>query len=125
MEQVVEISPALSKLEIPGNTPVITIKNFVAIEVVRKLRKFRFGSDVPVKSSLSCWYLTADENAWPLIAELSFVCEASPQTSQDLLENFPFDTVQGAGRLFSALQNQAGWLDPNGTTKTAFALEAA
>lgn len=123
MKQVIELFPGLAKLNINGNTPVTTIKNFIAVEVVRKLCKFRFGTAPAVKSSLSFWYLTRDENVWPLVAEFSFVYEASDQTDLDRLENFPIETVDGTDRFFSALRNQAGWLDPNGTTKTAFAIE--
>lgn len=124
MQQVVGLFPGLAKLNINGNTPVTTIKNFIAVEVVRKLCKFRFGTAPAVKSSLSFWYLTAEENVWPMVAEFSFVYEASGgQAHPDKLENFPFETVDGADRFFGALRNQAGWLDPNGTTKTAFAID--
>jgi hypothetical protein len=36
---------------------------------------------------------------------------------------YPAAVVEGANRFYSALQNQGGWIDLSGTTKTAFALE--
>jgi hypothetical protein len=67
--------------------------------------------------------LKDSEAEYPLIAEFSFGYIAAAGQAADKLESFPRETVEGAGRVFSALQKQAGWLDTTGTTKTAFAIE--
>jgi hypothetical protein len=123
MEQVTALFPSLVSLGIDGKTPVTTIKNFAAVEVVHKLCKFQFARSRAAKSSLSFWYLPGNENNWPLVTEFSFDYDAGA-TAEGELESYPAALVAGANNLFSALQNQAGWIDLSGTTKTAFALEA-
>lgn len=124
MQKVTSFFPGLKKLDLDGNTTVKTIHDFKAIEVVRKLCKFQFGAPPIVKASLSFWYLTEKENAWPLVGEFSFDYDlVDGGTEGDKLEMYPSQVVEGANRFFSALQNQAGWLNFNTTTKTAFALE--
>lgn len=123
MEQVIALFPSLASLAIPPGTPVKTIKNFEAVEIVRKLCKFQFARSRAAKASLSFWYLPGNEDNWPLVAEFSFDYDSSP-TAEGELESYPTALVTGANNLFSALQNQVGWIDLSGTTKTAFALEA-
>lgn len=121
MKEVVSLFPGLASLSVDENTPVKTANDFKALEVVRKLCKFQFGETDVVKASLSFWYLLGDAD-WPLVAEFSFDYDAAGKT-EDKLEEFPIKTAAGASRFFAALQNQAGWLDLGGTTKTSFALE--
>ena len=56
-----------------------------------------------------------------MVAEFSFDFKVANGHG---LEEFPTRVVERANRLFTVLQNQAGWLNLNQTTKTAFALEA-
>ena len=124
LEKVTSFFPGLRRLGIDGDTAVKTANNFKAAEVVRKLCKFQFGEPPTIKASLSFWYLTEDENDWPLVGEFSFdYDELDGGTSGDRLESYSSQVVEGTNRFFNALQNQAGWLDFNRTTKTAFALE--
>jgi hypothetical protein len=122
MAQVSALFPSLASLGIDENTPVTTIKNFEAAETVRKLCKFQFARSRAAKASLSFWYLPGDETNWPLVAEFSFDYDAPPVAGGEL-ESYPTGLVTGADSLFSALQNQVGWIDTSGTTKTAFALD--
>ena len=70
------------------------------------------------------WYLPEGDEGWPLVGEFSFdYDEPKGGRGAKKLEQYPAKSVEGANRLFAALQGQAGWFDPNGTTKTAFALE--
>ena len=58
------------------------------------------------------------------ISKPSFDYDVTGGAGTDNLEQFPSAAAEGANRLFAALQSQAGWFHPNGTTKTAFALKA-
>lgn len=117
-------------LQMPGldqNAPLVTVNDFKASEVVVKLCKFQFVGKKEVEAGLTFWYLDDSESEYPLLAEFSFSYKAIKQTEEEkkagILENFQIETVEGAGRVFSAIQKQAGWLDTRGTTKTAFAIE--
>jgi hypothetical protein len=121
MKEVVSWFPGLASLNVDEETPVKTANDFKALEVVRKLCKFQFEESDVVKASLSFWYLMGDAD-WPLVAEFSFDYDVAGK-AEDKLEQFPLKTAAGASRFFAALQNQAGWLDLGGTTKTSFALE--
>jgi hypothetical protein len=124
MHKVAELFPGLEELDIDGDTVVKTVNDFTALEVVRKLCKFQFGGTPVIKASLSFWYLTKNENDWPLVGEFSFdYDEPDRETDETRLETYPSRVVEGASRFFSALQGQAGWMNFNATTKTAFALE--
>ena len=124
MKKVISLFLGLKHLEIDGNTTVETVKGFEAKEVVRKLCQFQFEEATTiVKASLSFWHLTEKENDWPIVVEFSFDYDALDSgTGRDELEMYPRKLVEGANRFFSALQNQAGWVSSNTTTKTAFAL---
>jgi hypothetical protein len=123
--RVASLFPAVESLGLKGNPTIKTIKDFTATEVVRKLCKFQFGDATTLKASLSFWYLTKEMVAWPLVAEFSFDYDLDLGTvPAAALEKFPAPVVDGANRLFGALQAQTGWMSPNGTTKTAFALDA-
>lgn len=124
VERAVSFFPGLERLNIDADTALKTVNDFKAAEVVRKLCKFQFGEPPTIKASLSFWYLTEGENDWPLVGEFSFdYDEIDGGTGGDRLETYPSQVVEGTNRFFGALQSQAGWLDFNRTTKTAFALE--
>ena len=76
-----------------------------------------------MKASLSFWYLTADETDWPLVSEFSFDYDELDSAAGAHLEVYPTQVVEGATRFFAAVQGHAGWMNFNGTTKTAFAVE--
>jgi hypothetical protein len=122
MAEAIALFPGLASLGIDEKTKIDTIKNFEAVEIVKRLCKFQFGSTREIKASLSFWYLPGNEDSWPLVAEFSFDYDTKAGAAE--LETYPSDLVEGANRLFNSLQNQSGWIDLNGTTKTAFALEA-
>jgi hypothetical protein len=121
--KVASVFPALKELSTEGDTPVKTINDFKATEVVRKLCKFQFGNPLTIKACLSFWYLTKEENGWPLVAEFSFDYDVDQEVEAGHLEKYPSQVVSGANRFFSALQTQTGWLNLNTATKTAFAIE--
>lgn len=124
IEKVTALFPGLKHLDFGGQGVVKTVNDFKAVEVVRKLCKFQFGELIEIKASLSFWYLPENENDWPLVAEFSFDYDMVPSgTDGDALEMYPSEVARGANRLFSAVQNQSGWVDASSTTKTAFALE--
>jgi len=121
IKDVVSLFPGIARLGIDENTPVKTANDFNALEVVRKLCKFQFDETETIKASLTFWYLGVDTD-WPLIGEFSFDYDAGENDESDL-EKYSLKVVEGAKGLFSVVQNQTGWLDFTGTTKTAFALE--
>jgi len=121
IKDVTALFPGIARLGIDEDTPIQTANDFRVLEVVRKLCKFQFEKTETVKASLSFWYLTEDTD-WPLISEFSFDYDAAKNEAGDLKE-YSREVVEGAKGLFSALQNQTGWLDLTTTTKTAFALE--
>jgi len=121
IKDVTSIFPGIARLGFDGDTPIKTANDFSVLEVVRKLCKFQFGKTETIKASLSFWYLTEDTD-WPLVSEFSFDYDAVKNDKGDLKE-YSHEVVERAKGLFSALQNQTGWLDLTTTTKTAFALE--
>ena len=121
IKDVTSLFPGIKGLGIDEDTPIKTANGFKAIEVVRNLCKFQFEKTEIIKASLSFWYLV-DDTDWPLVGEFSFDYEAA-ENDESGLEQYPLQLVQGAKDLFTAVQNQTGWLDFNTTTKTAFALE--
>ncbi len=124
MQQIVTFFPGLKKLPIDEESTIKTIDDFEAVEVVRKLCKFRFTKSTDIKASLSFWYLTEEMDGWPLVGEFSFDYDLpSDEIKKDKLEKYPAQVVEGTNRFFGALQGQAGWINFNTTTKTAFALE--
>ncbi|HEX8456071.1 MAG TPA: hypothetical protein VF656_02020 [Pyrinomonadaceae bacterium] len=122
--KVVTLFPGLGVLNLGADVAVKTVNDFTAAEVVRKLCKFQFGGPPNLKASLSFWRLPSDAESWPLVCEFSFDYDAPKGGGADKLEQYPIATVEGANRLFEAMQGQAGWVNLSATTKTAFALEA-
>lgn len=122
--KVLALFPGLGGLNLGADVAVKTVNDFTAAEVVRKLCKFQFGGPPKLKASLSFWRLQAGDEGWPLVCEFSFDYDAANGGDADKLEQYPAATVEGANRLFEALQGQAGWVNLSATTKTAFALEA-
>jgi hypothetical protein len=98
---------------------VVTVNDFTAREIARKLGQFRFGDETVVKAMASFWYLPGEPGDYPLVGELSFDYDASGAAGG--LEQFSPEVVRGANELFASLQRQSGWLDLAGTTKTAAA----
>jgi hypothetical protein len=124
MNKVMDLFPGLRNLDIDENTPVETVNDFKALEIVRKLCKLKFGEEPIIKASLSFWYLTGEEDEWPLVGEFSFDYDVlDSEADREKLEMYPHRVVEGANHLFNALQKQEGWISFNTTTKTAFALE--
>jgi uncharacterized protein YjbK len=124
MNKVMDLFPGLRELDIDENTAVETVSDFKALEVVRTLCKLKFDEEPIIKASLSFWYLTGEEDEWPLVGEFSFDYDVlDSEADEDKLEMYPHRVVEGANRLFNALQKQEGWISFNTTTKTAFALE--
>jgi hypothetical protein len=119
MSKAVGHFPGLKKLELNENAALVTVKRFIATEVEVKLCKFKFGNEKSVEAGFNLWY-SNDSEAELLLAEFSFRYKATGEHLADKLENFPEKTVNGAGKIFSALQNEDTWFDPEGTTKTAF-----
>lgn len=120
LEDAISHFPGLKTLDLGKKTRLNKINGFEVHEVVRKLCNFRFGKGPAVKSCLSFWYSNEEHTGWPLVAEFSFDYDAE-ESGEPNLETFSTPTVSGAKRLFQAIQLQAGWLNSNLTTKTAFA----
>ena len=124
MNKVMDLFPGLRELEIDENTPVETVNDFKVLEVDRKLCKLEFDEEPIIKASLSFWYLTGEEDEWPLVGEFSFDYDVlDSEADREKLEVYPHRVVEGANGLFNALQKQEGWLSFSTTTKTAFAFE--
>jgi hypothetical protein len=121
VERAAEVFPGLGALGIPGSTKVEVANGFKAFEVVRRIGGFQIGGGPTIKMSLSFWYLREKREGFPMVGEFSFDYDALETGAGDL-EQFPLETVKLAERVFRALQLQAGWLDLEGTTKSAFAV---
>lgn len=121
--QITDYFPGLRALAIPADTPLQLVNGFTAHEVTRWIGKLRFGDKPKVKVSLSFWYTSVDQTGLPLVAELSYDYDLPDKDDlgEDALERYPNTVVDGAERLFGALQKQTTWIDLSGTTKTAFA----
>jgi hypothetical protein len=133
MADLVATFPGLANFEIPDATPIAVVNGFKAHEVMHYIGKLKLDKmpslradelpDFVVKVALSHWYLRPDENDYPLVTEFSFSYDAVAQDKDDELEKFPPTVVASANRLFRDVQNQAGWLAPFGSTKTAYVFE--
>jgi hypothetical protein len=121
IKEVTSFFPGLAGLGLDPDTAVKTANDFTALEVVRNLCNFQFNGPEILKASLSFWYL-GDEVGWPLISEFSFDYDAADK-DESKLEQYSLAVVEGAKGVFTAIQNQTGWLDSTTTTKTGFALE--
>ena len=125
MGKIMDLFPGLRVLDVEGDAAVDTVNDFEALEVVRKLCKLEFGGPPTIKASLSFWYLPEGEVGWPLVGEFSFDYDVLDDGENgEPLESYPSEVATGARGLFKALQSQKGWFDLDGTTKTAFVLEA-
>ncbi|HKP74139.1 MAG TPA: hypothetical protein VJT67_01290 [Longimicrobiaceae bacterium] len=111
-----ELFPVLGTLGLEPDLPVAVSDRFTAHEVERKGGTFRFGDGPEVEAGFTFWYLREARTGFPLLAELSFGLKAP------MGDDFPVETVRAMYDVFRALQAQgAAWLDPSGTTKSAFA----
>ena len=153
LAEAAEYFPILKDLTKKGvlpDTPVVRANNFTAHEVMRYVGRFMLnGKEVPplsvavpddptalgaagpsdrdptLKACLNFWYLLPENpHDLPLVAEFSFSYDALDPGAEEGMEEFPPEQVEGAERLYSALQEQAGWLLARSTTKTDFALRA-
>lgn len=122
--EIARLFPGIKTLNLDENTVVAPVDGFRVIEIVRELCEIRFDDQEPVVSSMSFWYLEDSETEWPMIAEFSFAYKPLAIPVGDRLETFADGTVTGAGKLYRALQKHSGWLNLDGTTKTAFALDS-
>lgn len=134
MADLIELFPGLERSSLSPATPIVVANGFRANEVQHLLGKLKLdkmptarASDLPdfvVKVALTHWYLRNDENDYPLVTEFSFGCDALlAEGGGDRLEQFPPTVIAGANRLFSDVQNQAGWLAQFGSTKTAYVFD--
>jgi hypothetical protein len=143
----------LAKKRVPLQTPILRANNFTAHEVMRYIGRFMLnGAVVPplpiaaaddphalgasgsddrdptLKACLNFWYLLPENpHDLPLVAEFSFSYDALDPGADEgpaAVEEFAADQVEGAETLYTALQEQAGWLLARSTTKTDFALRA-
>lgn len=118
--------PGLQPILGDEGTPIETVNDFQASEIVCKLCKIDFGAKPLVKASLSFWYFDGHEAEYPLVVEFSFDYDATNNNgvlNGNTIELYPFEVVEGANRLFKALQKQEGWRSFTTTTKTDFALD--
>lgn len=104
--------PALGTLEVLPQTPLETVGGLVVNEVARRVGGFRFAGGPLLEMSHTFWYVGDTRNHYPMVAEFSF--ELAPGDGA-----FPPETVEGASKVFRELQQQAGWLDVAGTTKSS------
>lgn len=112
VDQAAALFPALGRLGIIAQTPLETVGGLVVNEVARRVGGFRFGGGPILEMSHTFWYVGDTENHYPMVAEFSF--EFAPGDGV-----FPPATVEGASKVYHELQQQAGWLDVAGTTKSA------
>jgi hypothetical protein len=138
VEQAAEIFPVLGKLEMQGvlrQARLGRTNSFTAHEVSRWIGRFTLdGSPLPAETDkmdrvlygwLNFWYLVGKSNREvPLVAEFSFAYQAVQRDDKRELEEFPTALVEGAGKLYTDLQEQTGWILAQATTKTDFALKA-
>ena len=112
VDQAAALFPALGTLGIIAQTPLETVGGLVVNEVARRVGGFRLGGGPILEMSHTFWYVGDTENHYPMVAEFSFEFAADDGI-------FPPATVEGASKVYRELQQQAGWLDVAGTTKSA------
>jgi hypothetical protein len=112
VEQAAALFTALGRLGIIAETPLETVGGLVVNEVARRVGGFRFAGGPILEMSHTFWYVGDTENHYPMVAEFSFEFAAIDGV-------FPPATVEGASKVYHELQQQAGWLDVAGTTKSA------
>lgn len=113
----VTLFPALKPFA-SQKTKLAKVNDLEAHEIFRKLCRIQIGEKQKQRLSvgLSYWY-NAPGDIWPLVAECAFDCSTKKG------DDFPLPVVEGANRLFRALQQQPGWINLGATTKTAYAYE--
>lgn len=114
MEAVVKIFPGLATLGLPNETLIETV-HCRRHELVQWVGTLKLGEGI--KMCLSFWYASAEKTALPNVVEFSFDYDSSTVGQ----EQFDPQMEETAILFFEALQQQADWVDLNGTTKTAFA----
>ena len=112
VEQAAALFPALGGLGIIAQTPLETVGGLVVNEVARRVGGFRFDGGPILEMSHTFWYVGGTGNHYPMVAEFSFEFVSGDGV-------FPPATVEGASKVYRELQQQAGWLDVAGTTKSA------
>ena len=123
LKKVANLFPGLKKMPFDERMDVEIVNQFKAYEIFRKVAKLKFEEEPIVKAGLSFWYLLGESEELPLVGEFSFDYDVlkNGKKDADKLEQFPITVVAGANRLFQALQKQAGWINFQATTKTAYA----
>lgn len=112
VDRAAALFPALGTLGIIAQTPLERVGGLVVNEVARRVGGFRFGGGPILEMSHTFWYVGDTGNHYPMVAEFSFEFAAGDGV-------FPAATVEGASKVYHELQQQAGWLDVAGTTKSA------
>ena len=120
IESAEQLLPGLTALGLPSDRPLTRINDFTAYELTRKLCKLKYDG-IKIKASLRFWFPTEAREGIPLVAEFSYGYKGKKKL--ELHERFPRKAVDGANRLFYALQREREWFDFNATTKTAHAHE--
>ncbi|HET7463921.1 MAG TPA: hypothetical protein VFJ82_21880 [Longimicrobium sp.] len=110
--EAASLFPTLGTLGIIAQTPLETVGGLVVNEIARRVGGFRFGGGPILEMSHTFWYVGDTRDRFPMVAEFSF--EFAPKGG-----DFPPETVAGASRVYHELQQQAGWLDVAGTTKSS------
>ena len=73
-----------------------TVNDFKVLEVDCKLCKLEFDEEPKIKASLSFWYLTGEEDEWPLVGEFSFDYDVlDSEADREKLEVYPHRVVEG------------------------------
>lgn len=116
MGKVIDLFPGLETLKIDKDTSIKKVNKFTAHETFRKVAQVKFSQEPVVKLGLSFWYLLGKKGELPLVAEFSFDYDDESKSEQ-----FPLEVIMGSKSFFHSLQKQSGWLNFQGTTKTAFA----
>lgn len=122
-----KLFPVLKNLDIPGKTLLMRVSGLKAQELFYPVCQFEFkGTNRTVNVCLNFWYGNKKRKPYPLIAEFCFDYDlpkkkARKARKKGLLESYPLKTVKGSKKLFADLQDQDGWINLSGTTKTAYA----
>lgn len=106
--------PALGTLDIIPDSDLVIVDDLKIHEVVLHVGGVKFGEGPALEMSHTFWYVAEvdDKDHYPMVAEFSFEFKSEKG-------EFHTATIDGAGKLYRELQQQAGWLDVAGTTKSA------
>lgn len=120
LQQVADVADLFPGLpdavdELPTDTPLVLVSDFVAHEIVLEGAEILLGKrDIVSECAVVVWYDEGEKDTTPVVAEFSF-------KYGDEMEDYRGSVARDAYAVLGLLQEtMTDWVDPKPITKTAF-----